>query len=468
LVVHENIYENSNSACLSSPPSPPLPPPPPSIADNELIGDLPLPPPPSPPPMTQCDRESATILTHSISQNVSIAEPSFSTTVQQLAHSLTSPIELISFSKAPDVVSHKSEIATQTTETLRRNSGSVSAKEMTQLNKPSLETSEAMYQNEVPTTGTQSPSNKSIESVELVESMAPWAYSKLWPNEKCAKTTYYDNDNRYLSANASSPITAANTFIGDTGVSLNCSSNEELLANKSELISRLTRKLDVLRSEEMALNRDIASNETLGQQLKTKLKSLGITAQESEKINLHCDETEKVTRLLLSISARLQQIELQINETSNRKSIINENDFQNSIRSERIQQPISQNACNSKSNLCQNDLQQIKDNHQSSISRTDQSSFPSTKLFDEIQLLVMKREKLLIQLEEALQLRLIIDNRSVMIEEKILKKYFKDNNENLNEFIEFIKLKSKLIVDIREIKDKIQLGEKHVYALKTS
>ncbi len=458
MVVHENIYENSNTACLSSPPSPPLPPPPPSISDNELIGDLPLPPPPSPPPTTQCDRESATILTHSISQNVSIAEPSFSTTVQQLAHSLTSPIELISLSKAPDVVSHKSEIATQTTETLRRNSGNVSAKEMTQLNKLSLETSEVMYQNEVPTTGTQSPSNKSIESVELVESMAPWAYSKLWPNEKCAKTTYYDKDNSYLSANASSPITAANTFIGDTGVSLSCSSNEDLLANKSELISRLARKLDVLRSEEMALNRDIDSNETLGQQLKTKLKSLGMTAQESEKINLHCDETEKVTRLLLSISARLQQIELQINETSNRKSIINDNDFQNSIRSERTQQPISQNACNSKSNLCQNDLQQIKDNHQ---------SFSSTKLFDEIQLLVMKREKLLIQLEEALQLRLSIDNRSVIIEEKILKKYFKDN-EDLNEFIEFIKLKSKLIVDIREIRDKIQLGEKHVYALKIS
>ncbi len=458
MVVHENIYENSNTACLSSPPSPPLPPPPPSISDNELIGDLPLPPPPSPPPTTQCDRESATILTHSISQNVSIAEPSFSTTVQQLAHSLTSPIELISLSKAPDVVSHKSEIATQTTETLRRNSGNVSAKEMTQLNKLSLETSEVMYQNEVPTTGTQSPSNKSIESVELVESMAPWAYSKLWPNEKCAKTTYYDKDNSYLSANASSPITAANTFIGDTGVSLSCSSNEDLLANKSELISRLARKLDVLRSEEMALNRDIDSNETLGQQLKTKLKSLGMTAQESEKINLHCDETEKVTRLLLSISARLQQIELQINETSNRKSIINDNDFQNSIRSERTQQPISQNACNSKSNLCQNDLQQIKDNHQ---------SFSSTKLFDEIQLLVMKREKLLIQLEEALQLRLSIDNRSVIIEEKILKKYFKDN-EDLNEFIEFIKLKSKLIVYIREIRDKIQLGEKHVYALKIS
>ena len=455
LVVHENIYENSSAQCVTKPPlpSPPLPPPPQTtVADIEyVITDLPLPPPPL---AYECPLERVTNGTHP-NDNCGAYYVSKG---QQTGRSPSPP-------KAPspptrpiktNALSQKSEIATQTTDTLGRNSGSASPKEMIQQTEPSLELNETMNQkpNEVPTAlTTNSEQSSDYKSIESVETVVPWAYSKLWPNEKCAKTSHYDSDNSHTSAQNSSPNGLANTFIVDTGVELN---NEDLLANKSERISTLSRKLDVLRSEEMALTQDIDSNEMLGQHLRNQLKTLGLTAQESEKINLHCDETEKVTRLLLSISARLQLIETQIKEKSHQNCSPNEcneserkhNSTKNSMVFESTQLKVSQN-----------DLQQIRDK---------QTAYSSTNFSAEIQSLVSKRKKLLQQLEEALQLRVSIDHRNQLIEDKIIKKYFKNREQNLNEFLAFIKLKSKLIVDIREVRDQIELGEKQLFALQTN
>ncbi|CAG2159591.1 unnamed protein product [Oppiella nova] len=468
LVVHENIYENSSAQCMSpqpSLPSPPLPPPPQqTVADIEFDGELPLPPPPT---AHECDPKSATTLSHSNSHNIDICDPFVVSNGKPMGRSPSPPKDksLPAPNARPAEVWQKSEIATQTTETLRRHS-SASAKDMTiHEHKPSLETSEPMYENsvsvpinETTTAGEQqqqqqSGTNKSMESVE---SVVPWAYCKLWPNEKCVKTADYESDSSYISVQTSSPIVAANTFIGDIGVGL---ANEELLTNKSDLISRLNRKLDVLRIEEMALTQDVNSNEILGQHVRTKLKALGLTEQESEKMNLHCEEIEKVTRLLLSISARLQLIDTQIHEKRRQKCLANEsheskhNSIDNSMAFESTLQTQT---------FTQNDLQQIRDK------QSKQNAFSSHNLFDEMQSLVCKRQKLLDQLQEALQLRVCIDQRNQSIEEKIIRKYFKDNFENLNEFLEFIKLKSKLIVNIREVKDQILMGEKHLCALRAS
>ena len=81
--------------------------------------------------------------------------------------------------------------------------------------------------------------------------------------------------------------------------------------------------------------------------------------------------------------------------------------------------------------------------------------------FPEIQLLINKRSKLLNQVEEALLLKESIDRRSEIIGEKILKKYFKEKND-VTDFLEFIKLKSKLIVESREIKNKLEQSEKQL------
>lgn len=81
--------------------------------------------------------------------------------------------------------------------------------------------------------------------------------------------------------------------------------------------------------------------------------------------------------------------------------------------------------------------------------------------FPEIQLLINKRSKLLNQVEEALVLKESIDRRSEIIGEKILKKYFKEKND-VTDFLEFIKLKSKLIVESREVKNKLEQSEKQL------
>ncbi|XP_054154094.1 uncharacterized protein LOC128952688 [Oppia nitens] len=208
--------------------------------------------------------------------------------------------------------------------------------------------------------------------------------------------------------------------------------------------SQFSYQLEALRYEERVLVDNVKSNDKLGEIVKNKLSSLGLTAQESEKINLHFDEIEKVTLLLLSISARLQLINTQINEKSHqqRGSPIEcqSNDKHFEMTSLKTQKP--------------NDLQLIGGDKQNAL-------LSNSNLCDQLSALVSKQQKLLVQLEEALQLRVSIDHRSQTIEEKIIRKYFKDC-DNFNEFLEFTKLKSKLIIDLRQVRDKIQLTEKQL------
>ena len=74
-----------------------------------------------------------------------------------------------------------------------------------------------------------------------------------------------------------------------------------------------------------------------------------------------------------------------------------------------------------------------------------------------------KRDKLREQLEEAKKLKENIDRRSVYVS-NILYKYF--NAEEYADYDHFINMKAKLIMDSREIADKIKLGEEQLAALK--
>ena len=467
--MHENIYENiddnASAQCIAAPslPSPPLPPPPnTTVADIEcVIQDLPLPPPPS---AQEFEPKLLSNGIHSDSHSIEIREACLVSKGLQTGRSPSPPKASSPFMclSRIDSVAHKSETGTQTTETLiGYDSSSSSDVTPDKQNEPSLLLSETMYQmaHEVPTqstTGEQSTGNESMESLqplETLETVVPWAYSRLWPNDKCAKTSHYETDNSHISGTNSSPMIASNTFRCDTGVEDN---NEDLLANKSELISRLSRKLYVLRSEETALIQDIDSNEMLGHQLRNELKALGLTTPELEKINLHFDETEKVTKLLLSISARLQLIETKINESE--QNLNNQHNCSNECTdSER-------NECKHnltlKSKVSKNDLQQI---------RGTQTAYSSTNLSEQqIQSLVSKREKLLAQLDEALELRVSIDHRNQLIVDKIVRKYFKNSDESLKDFFEFVKMKSKLIVDIREVRDRIENGQRVLSDLRST
>lgn len=74
-----------------------------------------------------------------------------------------------------------------------------------------------------------------------------------------------------------------------------------------------------------------------------------------------------------------------------------------------------------------------------------------------------KRDKLLGQLEEAKLLKENIDKRSTSVS-AMLYRYL--SAEEYADYDHFINMKAKLLIDSREINDKIQLGEEQLLALK--
>ena len=452
MIVPENNHQNA-------PPSPPLPPPPPSLTIPEFeVVDLPLPPPPSP----SSANKSLTEQFGNISQPNSDQQPqqnNFSSHQQSLfCPENDNHLQSISNHKiAESMLSSKSEIATQTTETLRRGSGIMSKEPHSkysfksenpmsqpnvhnQVDQPNInnQVGQPNISNQVGQPSVHNQVDGDNKNLNADDFQTPWSYNRLWPKEKNVSNSNIGNGFESCTA---SPITAATSFISNCAFSsskLSSSSNEELLNKKVELISRLSTKLEILRNEEEVLNHEIEANSTLGSQIISKLKSLGISDQETQKITLHCDEIEKVTRLLLSLSARLQQIEIEFKEKFKKEiSLVN---F-------KLKQQIL-----------------TKSNNQSVQMESKQND--ELQLSPEMKSLLFKQDKLLAQLEEALQLRKSIDKRSQLIADKILKKYFIEKPENVLDFNEFIKLKSKLIVEQREIKDKIHSGEKQLQALK--
>ena len=76
-----------------------------------------------------------------------------------------------------------------------------------------------------------------------------------------------------------------------------------------------------------------------------------------------------------------------------------------------------------------------------------------------------KRDKLMEQLDEAKRLKENIDKRSSLVS-NFLHRYL--NVEQYADYDHFVKMKAKLIMDSREISDKIKLGEEQLHALKNS
>lgn len=123
---------------------------------------------------------------------------------------------------------------------------------------------------------------------------------------------------------------------------------------------------------------------------------------ESEKYKLHVEEIDKITSLLLGLSGRLARAE-------NALMIVDDSDP------------------------------------------------------EERRTLESKRDKLSEQLEEAKRLKENIDRRAVQVS-KVLHKYLTE--DQYADYDHFIKMKAKLIMDAREIDDKIKLGEEQQKALR--
>ncbi|XP_068248628.1 protein Shroom3-like isoform X2 [Palaemon carinicauda] len=122
---------------------------------------------------------------------------------------------------------------------------------------------------------------------------------------------------------------------------------------------------------------------------------------ESEKYKLHVEEIDKITSLLLGLSGRLARAE-------------------NALMLSKEADP------------------------------------------EERRILEGKRDKLSEQLEEAKRLKENIDRRAIQVS-KVLNQYL--NEDEYADYDHFIKMKAKLIMDAREIDDKVKLGEEQQQAL---
>nr|CAH7741235.1 unnamed protein product [Callosobruchus chinensis] len=97
------------------------------------------------------------------------------------------------------------------------------------------------------------------------------------------------------------------------------------------------------------------------------------------------------------------------------------------------------------------------------LARAENALIDMAEEHPERRILEAKRDKLLEQLEEAKKLKESIDRRSVSVS-NILNKYL--NSDEYADYDHFINMKAKLIMDSKEISDKIKLGEEQLVALK--
>ncbi|GIX73730.1 protein Shroom3, partial [Caerostris extrusa] len=173
-----------------------------------------------------------------------------------------------------------------------------------------------------------------------------------------------------------------------------------------ELMSSIKKKLDILLEEKAALQEELKQNDELGNKLSVKLRK---TAQQNEwkKFSNHVEELEKISNLLLSLSGRLAR-------TKNALLFLS----------------------------------------------SDASS--EEKVFWDLE---SKYKRLSQQYEEALHLQKNINNRNHQVL-FYLQKYL--SKDELADYNHFIKMKVKLLVDYKELIEKIKLGDEQLKALTSS
>ncbi|XP_069842723.1 protein Shroom4 isoform X2 [Dendropsophus ebraccatus] len=178
----------------------------------------------------------------------------------------------------------------------------------------------------------------------------------------------------------------------------------EFTFKKVQLIESISRKLSVLREAQQGLQEDINANATLGSELENLLRSV-CKPNEYDKFRLFIGDLDKVVSLLLSLSGRLSRVE---------------------------------NALN-----CEDPVPTMEE-----------------KLN-----LMEKKKQLTDQMEDAKELKANVTRREKNVLET-LSKYL--NDEQLQDYQHYVKMTSALIVEQRELEDKIRLGEEQLRCLRES
>ncbi|XP_027002333.2 protein Shroom2 isoform X3 [Tachysurus fulvidraco] len=181
--------------------------------------------------------------------------------------------------------------------------------------------------------------------------------------------------------------------------------NDTELANKKqELIESLSKKLQVLREARESLQEDMQDNNALGEEVEATVQGV-CKPNELEKFRMFVGDLDKVVSLLLSLSGRLARVE---------------------------------NALN---------------------------SLEEDTPLEEKRTLMEKRKLLIRQHEDAKELKDNLDRREKVVYD-ILASYLQE--ENLADYMHFVKMKSALIIEQRKLEDKIKLGEEQLKCLMDS
>ncbi|XP_078415547.1 protein Shroom2 isoform X1 [Cetorhinus maximus] len=177
--------------------------------------------------------------------------------------------------------------------------------------------------------------------------------------------------------------------------------NHDLTEKKQELIDSISKKLQVLREARESLQDDIQANNLLGDEVEAFVKEV-CKPNEFDKFRMFIGDLDKIVNLLLSLSGRLARVE---------------------------------NALNT----------------------LEESASP-----DERRTLTQKQKLLTRQHEDAKELKENLDRRERVVFD-ILSSHLTD--ELFQDYEHFVKMKSALIIEQRELEDKIKLGEEQLKCL---
>ncbi|NXG53654.1 SHRM2 protein, partial [Psilopogon haemacephalus] len=180
--------------------------------------------------------------------------------------------------------------------------------------------------------------------------------------------------------------------------------DHDLSEKKQELIDSISRKLQVLREARETLLEDIQANSILGEEVEAIVKEV-CKPNEFDKFKMFIGDLDKVVNLLLSLSGRLARVE-------------------------------------------------------NALNNLDENTSP-----EERRTLVDKQKLLTQQHEDAKELKENLNRREGIVFD-ILATYLSE--ENLADYEHFVKMKSALIIEQRELEDKIKLGEEQLKCLTDS
>lgn len=213
--------------------------------------------------------------------------------------------------------------------------------------------------------------------------------------------------------------------------------NNDSVSNQDETQNELKTENDFQTLNKETCRLKIKENENQVELFLNYLKKKDMPKAEFNKITLHIEEVDKVTKLVISLKSRLNKIEtiLQLrNQQINNEATNEQSSDQIEIDQNKFKQSTSTDSLlNDDKNLFSSILSL------SSISLNN-LNYNSAAFFTSIEMLNSKKNKILDQLEEATALKQMIERRCTNINSKIICKYFDLKSECLENDLEFGKL----------------------------